>query len=93
MDRIHGRDIDMTADELRIKVRDALKDAWNNDEDEADAAIRVVLEAAANIAIKHHVAPDTAMTAICVKIAHSHGREIGFEILDLLPQDKQEDAA
>ena len=81
MDRIHGRDIDMTADELRIKVRDALKDAWNNDEDETDAVIRVVLLEAAAIADSYEPQCDTCP------------RGVFNAILNLLPQDKQKDAA
>ena len=99
MDRVHGRDIDMMANELREKVKKAM---WLAGDRElvrdvrmtayADAAIRIVLEAAVA------EAEGTMWLKPNERTEYGHGSHSAAEtivskIRDLLPQDKQEDAA
>ena len=117
MDRIYGRDIDMTADELREKVARAVyateiaKGSYDNEPEpiqehfkiSADAVIRVVLEAVA-AQVKDNAMILLGLSERQKEMGHpawSEMSKIRYEalmetvdnILALLSQDKQEDAA
>ena len=95
--------IDMTPEELREKVAKALIDSdptisgYHSDHIAiksvaADAAIRVVLEAALEVA-EAHAKDSEQVTTLYLMGRHYAAKSIATGLVAFLPQDKQEDAA